>query len=54
MTEEARMKTYMTKLIGAILGVAFFAMVGVAMANASETNYNYNPCKDYPDYCLED
>ena len=48
------MKTYATKLIGALLGVAFFAVIGVAMANASEANYDYNPCKDYPDFCLED
>lgn len=53
-TEEAHMKTYATKMIGALLGVAFFAAIGVAMANASEANYDYNPCKDYPDFCLED
>ena len=33
------MKTYATKMIGALLGVAFFAVSGVAMANASEANY---------------
>jgi hypothetical protein len=47
------MRTYATKMIGALLGVAFFAVIGVAMANASEANCEYNPCKDYPDFCQE-
>ena len=48
------MTSYIIKMIGALLGVVFFAVIGVAIANASEINYGYNPCKDYPDYCLED
>ncbi len=48
------MTSHIIKMIGALLGVVFFAVIGVAIANASEINYGYNPCKDYPDYCLED